>query len=66
MPEKIVIGMTGPFGSDCSYITKEILEKCGYEYISLSDILRSVIGSNDDPVEIANRFHTRYMKYTLM
>lgn len=48
MPEKIVIGMTGPFGSGCSYIAKEILEKCGYEYISLSDILRSAICSNDD------------------
>ncbi len=37
---KIVIGLTGPFGSGSSYIAKEILIKNGYEYISLSDILR--------------------------
>lgn len=42
MDEKIVIGMTGPFGSGCTYIAKEILEELGYEYISLSDILRRI------------------------
>ena len=36
-----VIGLVGPFGSGCSFIAKEILEKeFGYHYISLSDILR--------------------------
>lgn len=38
--EKIVIGLTGPFGSGCSYVAKEILVENGYEYISLSDLLR--------------------------
>ena len=37
--EKIIIGLTGPFGSGCSYVA-EILKTKGYEYISLSDILR--------------------------
>lgn len=40
MAEKIVIGLTGPFGSGCSYVAKEILAENGYEYISLSDLLR--------------------------
>ena len=44
MSSKIVIGMTGPFGSGCTYISREIIEKMGYEYISLSDILRSELG----------------------
>lgn len=37
---KIIIGMTGPFGSGCTYISKSIINDLGYEYISLSDILR--------------------------
>lgn len=46
MGSKIIIGMTGPFGSGCSYIAKEILEKKGYKYISLSEILKKeYIGS---------------------
>ena len=47
MPEKIVIGMTGPFGSGCSYISKEILQDLGYTYISLSEILRKVSSKED-------------------
>ena len=36
-----IIGLVGPFGSGCSFVAKEILEKeFGYCYISLSDILR--------------------------
>lgn len=48
MPEsdKIIIGMTGPFGSGCSYIAKNILAKLGYEYVSLSKILKDEI--NDE------------------
>lgn len=42
MPEKIVVGLTGPFGSGCTYIAKNILVGMGYTYISLSDILRQV------------------------
>ena len=42
MTEKIIIGMTGPFGSGCTYISRQVLEKMGYTYISLSDILREI------------------------
>lgn len=36
-----IIGLVGPFGSGCSFVAKEILEKeFDYCYISLSDILR--------------------------
>jgi len=38
---KIIIGMTGPFGSGCTYIAKSFLEAEGYRYLSLSDILRN-------------------------
>ena len=37
---KLIIGMTGTFGSGCSKISKEFIEPLGYSYISLSDILR--------------------------
>lgn len=40
--KKIVIGLTGPFGSGCTYIANSILKESGYEYISLSDILRAL------------------------
>ena len=46
MTEKIVVGLTGPFGSGCTYLAKEILSKMDYEYISLSDILRKEIGDD--------------------
>lgn len=46
MSNKIIIGMTGPFGSGCSYIAKEILEKKGYKYISLSQILKESLGTS--------------------
>jgi len=46
MNSKIILGMTGPFGSGCTYISHKILENMGYEYISLSDILR---GELTDP-----------------
>lgn len=45
--EKIVIGMTGPFGSGCTYISKFVLAKLGYEYISLSEILRTIAEKQD-------------------
>lgn len=49
--DKIIIGMTGPFGSGCTYISKNILKNLGYEYISLSDILRELTPSSngDEP-----------------
>lgn len=43
MDNKIIIGMTGPFGSGCTYIAKEILKNMGYEYISLSTILKDEV-----------------------
>lgn len=46
---KTIIGMTGPFGSGCSYIANEILVKEGYKYISLSEILRSEYGEDKSP-----------------
>ena len=42
--EKIIVGLTGPFGSGCSYVAKNILCSDEYEYISLSDILKEEIG----------------------
>lgn len=47
--EKTVIGMTGPFGSGCTYISKNVLAKMGYEYISLSEILRAATERQDAP-----------------
>ncbi len=41
--EKIIVGLTGPFGSGCSYVAKNILCSDEYEYISLSDILKEEI-----------------------
>lgn len=35
-----IIGLVGPFGSGCSYVAKEIEKNHGYEYLSLSDVLR--------------------------
>lgn len=49
MGGKIIIGMTGPFGSGCSYIAKEILMKKGYKYISLSAILKKEYGEDKTP-----------------
>ncbi len=49
MGNKIIIGMTGPFGSGCTYIAKSILEKMGYKYISLSDILRDEFKQGESP-----------------
>lgn len=46
---KTIIGMTGPFGSGCSYIANEIIVKEGYKYISLSAILRSEYGEGKSP-----------------
>ena len=43
MSNKTIIGLTGPFGSGCTYIAKNILNADGYEIISLSDILREEI-----------------------
>lgn len=47
MAGKKIIGLTGPFGSGCSYIAKKILLEKGYEYISLSDILKETVGKDE-------------------
>jgi deoxycytidylate deaminase/dephospho-CoA kinase len=47
--EKTVIGMTGPFGSGCTYISQNVLATMGYEYISLSEILRVTTEKLDAP-----------------
>lgn len=49
MDGKIIIGMTGPFGSGCSYIANDILAKKGYKYISLSTILKKEYGEDKSP-----------------
>lgn len=38
--EKIIVGLTGPFGSGCTYVAKEHIEGKGYKFISLSNILK--------------------------
>ena len=40
MDNLILIGLTGPFGSGCTYVAKKHLEKFGYKYVSLSSILK--------------------------
>ena len=38
--DTIIIGLTGPFGSGCTYVANEFIKQFGYEYLSLSDVLR--------------------------
>ena len=38
----LIIGLTGSFGSGCSYIAEHVLEKRGYKVISLSEILKKM------------------------
>lgn len=38
--DTIIIGLTGPFGSGCTYVAKEFICSFGYQYLSLSDVLR--------------------------
>ena len=53
MSSKTIIGMTGPFGSGCTYIAKTFLESAGYRYLSLSDILKSEFHDTDPPSRTA-------------
>jgi len=39
---KFIIGMTGAFGSGCSYIAKEFIVPEGFKYISLSNYLKKL------------------------
>ena len=43
-----MIGLTGSFGSGCTYVAKEIIAKNGYVRISLSDILKSHYWKQND------------------
>ena len=36
------IGLTGSFGSGCTYLAKQFIEPLGYRYYSLSDILKDL------------------------
>ena len=40
MSNKTIIGLTGPFGSGCTYIAHDFFEPAGYQYLSLSEILK--------------------------
>lgn len=40
MNDTVIIGLTGPFGSGCSYVAKNHIEKYGYKYLSLSSVLK--------------------------
>ena len=42
-----IIGLTGSFGSGCSYVANEILVDAGFEKVSLSEILREEYQSTD-------------------
>ncbi|MGI6584781.1 MAG: deaminase [Lutisporaceae bacterium] len=45
---RTIIGFTGSFGSGCTYIAKEFIEKMGYKYISLSQILRDIYSEENN------------------
>ena len=46
--DTIIIGLTGPFGSGCTYVAKEYICEFGYKYLSLSDILREEYRKKDN------------------
>lgn len=48
MNNTIIIGLTGPFGSGCTYVAKEHIEKLGYRYLSLSSVLKEEFEKSDD------------------
>ena len=48
-PENLhIIGLTGSFGSGCTYVAQDVLGKMGYQRVSLSDILRKEYESSED------------------
>jgi len=53
--DTIIIGLTGPFGSGCTYVAHEFIEKFGYEYLCLSDVLREEFNKHgESDVSIRN------------
>ena len=52
-----ILGLTGSFGSGCSYIATNILKPSGYEFISLSEILKEMYRQegNEEPLEPKKR-----------
>lgn len=65
MGNKIIIGMTGPFGSGCTYIAKQILEHKGYKYISLSQLLKDELeeGAPNDRTNLQDFGNAMREKY---
>lgn len=49
--DTIIIGLTGPFGSGCTYVAKEFICQFGYKFLSLSDILRDEYRQTDNADE---------------
>jgi len=46
--KRIVLGLTGSFGSGCTYTAKEFIVPRGYEYISLAESLRKSYEDDHD------------------
>lgn len=53
----LIVGLTGSFGSGCSYIAKEILSKNGYQLFSLSDVLKKMYQKemSEDPSAVPRK-----------
>jgi len=57
-PNPHIIGVTGSFGSGCSYVAKHIIEPSGYQYLSLSDHVLKPLFTKEtgkDPKEVPRR-----------
>lgn len=50
-----IIGLTGSFGSGCTYVAREILAPNGYRFLSLSDALREEYSSNERGTQAISR-----------
>lgn len=51
----MIIGITGTFGSGCTFIAKKYLVRDGFEYISLSECLRELYREENGSEENPNR-----------
>ena len=52
---QVVIGVVGPFGSGCTYVSRIIEKEHGFSYISLSDVLREYAETNEPEIDIKQR-----------
>ncbi len=52
-----IVGLTGSFGSGCTYVLENILSKKGYTTLSLSTILKEMYGNQtgEDPAKATRR-----------